>query len=185
MDQTTTVDDLTGETDDASEMSAADLELEMTESSDAMGPVSKDRADRFYDRVRRSIASYLEKKGKAAGKAGDFLLLVPDIFILLWRLANDGRVAGKHKVLLVSGLAYFLFPFDLMPEALMGPMGYMDDLVFGVYILNRMVGDTDASILRQHWSGSGDLLETIQKVLNAADGLVGGDFLKKIKKMMG
>jgi uncharacterized membrane protein YkvA (DUF1232 family) len=157
MDQTTTVDDLTGETDDASEMSAADLELEMTESSDAMGPVSKDRADRFYDRVRRSIASYLEKKGKAAGKAGDFLLLVPDIFI----------------------------PFDLMPEALMGPMGYMDDLVFGVYILNRMVGDTDASILRQHWSGSGDLLETIQKVLNAADGLVGGDFLKKIKKMMG
>jgi uncharacterized membrane protein YkvA (DUF1232 family) len=185
MDQTPPVGERPGQASEASEMSAEELELELNESSDAMGPVSKDRADRYYDRIRRSIASYLEKKGKAVGKAGEFLLLVPDIFILLWRLANDSRVAGKHKVLLLSGLAYFIFPFDIMPEALMGPMGYLDDLVFGVYILNRMVGDTDLSVIRDHWSGSGDVLDTIQKVLNAADGLVGGDFLKKIKKMMG
>jgi uncharacterized membrane protein YkvA (DUF1232 family) len=185
MDQTRPGAERSAESSEGNEMSPEEVSQAMNDASDDLGPVSKDRADRYYDRIRRSIASYLEKKGKAAGKAGEFLLLVPDVFILLWRLANDGRVAGKHKVLLVTGLVYFLSPFDLMPEALLGPMGYMDDLVFGVYILNRMVGDTDVSVIRDHWSGSGDVLETIQKVLNAADGLVGGDFLKKIKKMMG
>ena len=44
--------------------------------------------------------------------------------------------------------------------------------------------DTDASVLRQHWSGNSDVLESIQKVLNAADSLVGTEFLGRIKKMM-
>ena len=46
-----------------------------------------------------------------------------------------------------------------------------------------MLGDTNADILREHWSGSDDVLITIQKVLNAADQLVGSDLLKRIKSM--
>src|SRR5262245_47951952 len=64
----------------------------------ADGNVSSDRAARYYDRIRGNIRAYLEKKGKATGKAGEFLLLVPDVFMLLWRLVKDGRVAGKSKV---------------------------------------------------------------------------------------
>src|SRR2546423_1991092 len=127
-------------------------------------------AERFYDRIRANIHNYV-------GPKSDFLLFVPDIFILLWRLLNDPRVNGKNKVLLGSGVAYFLFPFDLVPEAFLGPIGYADDLVLAVYILNRMLIDTDADILREHWSGSEDVLATIQKVLNAADQLVGSNIL--------
>jgi len=94
---------------------------------------------------------------------------------------NDSRVSGKNKVMLGSGLAYYLFPLDIMPEAIMGPLGYIDDLVFGVYLLNRMLVDTDPQILREHWSGSEDVLTTIQNVLNAADNLVGKDILGRIK----
>ena len=68
--------------------------------------------------------------------------------------------------------------------ALLGPIGYLDDLVFGVYVLNKVLKDTDPSILRQHWSGSSDVLDSIQKVLNAADSLVGSEFLGRIKKML-
>ncbi len=142
------------------------------------------RAGRFYDRIRGSIYRYVEKKGSAAGKGADFLLLVPDIFILLWRLVNDPRVTGKNKVLLGSSIAYYIFPFDILPEGLVGPMGFIDDLIFGVYVLNRMLKDTDADILREHWSGQGDLLQSMQKVLNAADSLVGPDLLNKIKRMI-
>src|SRR5437660_1614064 len=83
--------------------------------------------------IRASIHSYVENKGSAVETTADFLLLVPDVFILLWRLVNDPRVTGKDKILLGSAIAYFIFPFDLIPEAIVGPIGYLDDLVFSVY----------------------------------------------------
>ena len=42
-------------------------------------------------------------------------MLVPDVFILLWRLTTDRRVSGKDKVLVGSALAYFILPLDFMP----------------------------------------------------------------------
>lgn len=142
--------------------------------------ISQDRAERFYDRLRDSVRRYLDKKGKLAGRTGEFLLLVPDVFILLWRLVNDARVSGKNKVMLGSGLAYFFFPLDIIPDFI--GIGYLDDLIFGVYLLNKMLNDTDPEVLRQHWSGSEDVLTTIQKVLDSADNLVGKDVLGKLKK---
>ena len=151
---------------------------------DAESPQSE-RATRFYDRLRGGIHRYVDRKGATLGKTADFLLLVPDVFILLWRLTTDSRVTGKDKVLLGSAVAYYIFPFDLLPEALLGPMGFLDDLVFGVYVLNKMLKTTDASILREHWSGSDDVLAMIQRVLGAADSLVGSNMASNIKKMLG
>ena len=155
---------------------------EVFDDEELASPVSRERADRFYDRMRESIRRYLDGKGKAVGTSGEYLLLAPDVFVLLWRLVNDSRVTAKDKVMLGSGVAYFLFPLDIMPEALMGPIGFLDDLVFGVYLLNRLLRDTDPQVLRDHWSGTEDVLTTITKVLNAADKLVGKDFLGRFKK---
>ena len=154
----------------------------MSESTAVTGPVSSDRATRFYDRMRESIRQYLEKKGSLAGSTGEYLLLAPDVFVLLWRLINDSRVNAKNKVMLGSGLAYYLFPLDIMPEGFLGPIGYIDDLVFAVYLLNRLLTDTDVEVLREHWSGRDDVLDTMKRVLHAADNLVGSDILSKFKK---
>jgi uncharacterized membrane protein YkvA (DUF1232 family) len=151
---------------------------------DAADDVPRDRAERFYDRLRASITRFLEKRGGAVGTAGEFLLLVPDVFILLWRLVNDARVSGRNKVLLGSSVAYYIFPIDMIPEAIVGPIGYMDDLVFGVYVLNKILGDTDIEVVREHWPGSSDVLDTIQNVLGAAESLVGRPVLDRIKKMV-
>lgn len=159
-----------------------EFEEAMREATELSQPVSKERAERFYDRMRTSIRNYLEKKGTVAGSSGEYLLLAPDVFVLLWRLVNDGRVSSKHKVMLGSGLAYYLFPLDLIPEGFLGPIGYLDDLVFAVYLLNRMLIDTDPAILREHWSGREDVLATIKKVLGAADNLVGKEIFGRFKK---
>jgi uncharacterized membrane protein YkvA (DUF1232 family) len=166
------------------DLTADDFAESMQATADSSADLSGGRAERFYDRIRGSIQKYLERKGGAVEKVSEYLLLVPDIFNLLWRLANDSRVSGKNKVLLVSGLSYYIFPFDIIPEAIVGPIGYLDDLVFGVFVLNKMLADTSPEILREHWSGSEDILESIRKVLNAADNLVGSEFLPRIKKMM-
>ena len=161
-----------------------DFKDELEESTKAAGPVSPERAKRFYDRLRERIHKYVEGKGAVAERGADFLMLVPDMFILLWRLTNDSRVNAKNKVLLGSGLAYYLFPLDIMPEAILGPIGFIDDLVFGVYMLNKLLTDTDPAILREHWSGEEDVLQAIQRVLNAADTLVAGELMPRLKKLI-
>jgi len=145
--------------------------------------VSEERARRFYDRLRDSIHEFARNRG-VIGKTAEYLMLVPDMFMLLWRLTTDSRVSGKNKVLLGSGVAYFVLPFDLIPEAIVGPIGYLDDLVFAVYVLSRVLNDTDPAILREHWSGEGDVLDKIRKVLSAADTLVATNVSTRLKKML-
>ncbi|HEY8848422.1 MAG TPA: DUF1232 domain-containing protein [Thermoanaerobaculia bacterium] len=164
--------------------SFTDADLRRRIEKDSEQPVTPDRADRFYDRVRGSIQEYIDRKGGVLGKTAEFLLLVPDIFMLLWRLTTDSRVTGKDKVLLGSAVVYFILPFDLIPEAVVGPIGYLDDLVFAVYVLNTILRDTDPEVLREHWTGSEDVLVTIQRVLTAADTLVATNILGRIKKMI-
>jgi uncharacterized membrane protein YkvA (DUF1232 family) len=147
------------------------------------GKVSADRANRYYDRLRANIHGYLANKGARVEKGAEFLLLVPDVFVLLYRLTTDSRVHGKNKVLLGTALVYFLSPIDLIPELLLGPIGFLDDLVFGVYVLNRLLVDTDPQVLRDHWSGSEDVLAVISRVTAAADRLVSTKVLDRIRKM--
>src|SRR5437868_8114179 len=140
-------------------MSDIDDEIEqaLAEQVESAEVLSSDRAQRFYDRIRGRIQKFVGEKGSTLGRTADFLLLVPDVFILLWRLLGDSRVTGRNKVLLGSAVVYYIFPFDLLPEALLGPIGYLDDLVFGVYVLNRMLVDVDPGVLREHWSGGEDV----------------------------
>ena len=172
------------ETPDAAAATDAEFAREIHDAAEH-DQFPRDRATRFYDRLRNTIQRYVDGKGAVVGKTAGFLLLVPDVFILLWRLTSDSRVNGKDKVLLGSAVVYYIMPFDLIPEAIVGPIGYLDDLVFGVYVLNKILGNVDASILREHWSGSEDVLDSIQNVLNAAESLVGKDLVGRIKKMMG
>lgn len=166
-------------------MSATTITTTHATASESSRPTDEEsrRAHRFYDRLRERIHSYAESKGRVAERSTDYLLLVPDMFMLLFRLVTDSRVSGANKVLLGTGIAYYFFPLDIVPELLLGPIGFLDDLVFGVYILNKMLVDTEPEILREHWSGHEDILESIERVFNAADNLFAGDVVAKIKNM--
>jgi uncharacterized membrane protein YkvA (DUF1232 family) len=161
-----------------------EIEQALAEQAESVDTLTSDRAQRFYDRIRGRIQKFVGEKGSALGRTAEFLLLAPDVFILLWRLLRDSRVTGRNKVLLGSAVVYYIFPFDLLPEALLGPIGYLDDLVFGVYVLNRMLVDVDPSVLREHWSGGEDVLLTIQRVTNAADQLVSKEIVERLKKIV-
>ncbi|MGK2856968.1 MAG: YkvA family protein [Thermoanaerobaculia bacterium] len=146
--------------------------------------VSKKRATRFYDRIRNKIKDYIAHRGAKLGTAADLLLFAPDVFMLLFRLMRDARVSATNKVLVGTGIAYFVLPIDILPEAIIGPMGYVDDLILGVFILNRVLTDTDAEIVREHWSADGDVLVMVRRVLEAADSLVSPRVLAKIKRIL-
>src|SRR5258708_36618153 len=107
-----------------------EIEQALAEQAESVVTLSPDRAQRFYDRIRTRIQKFVGEKGSTLGRTAEFLLLVPDVFILLWRLLRDSRVTGRNKALLGSAVVYYIFPFDLLPEAVLGPIGYLDDLVF-------------------------------------------------------
>ena len=138
----------------------------------------------FYQQMRESIRLWLERKGKGF-KYAEYLLAAPDLFHLLCRLAIDPDVPAALKAKLAAAIIYFVAPVDFFPEALIGPYGYVDDLVAAAFVLNGLVNEIDAEIVRRHWAGNKDVLGLIQEILKVAQELVGKGLLGRIKDAFG
>lgn len=134
--------------------------------------------EEFYRALREKVAGY-------TGAYADYVLLVPDLFLLIARLMLDPRIDSKHKIYLGAALAYAISPIDLISERRFGPLGYLDDLVVIVAALNMLFKDVDRKIILEHWSGKEDLLATVEKVLAQADQLIGMGRLEKILAAIG
>jgi uncharacterized membrane protein YkvA (DUF1232 family) len=134
--------------------------------------------EEFYRTLREKVAGY-------TGAYADYVLLVPDLFLLITRLMLDPRIDSKHKIYLGAALAYAISPIDLISERRFGAIGYLDDLVVVVAALNVLFNEVDRQIILEHWSGKADLLATIQRVLAQADDLVGKSRLEKILAAIG
>jgi uncharacterized membrane protein YkvA (DUF1232 family) len=119
------------------------------------------RERRFYDRLRASVVDW--RPGSHSG-LGDLLFLLPDLTVLLIRLTRDSRVPLGAKILAGAGVAYVLSPVDLLPEALLGPVGLIDDLLIVSAVLSRLLESVHPDLIRAHWSGHGDALDAIQRV---------------------
>lgn len=139
-----------------------------------------ERYEDFYQVLRARIATWLESKG-AGFKHAQILLLAPDLFHLLTRLLLDRRIPASEKAALGATIAYFLSPVDLLPEALLGPAGYVDDVALAAYALSRLINAGHGAVAKELWAGDDDLLEVIQRVLEVADEMVGSGLWERLK----
>ncbi|WP_019123470.1 YkvA family protein [Brevibacillus massiliensis] len=138
---------------------------------------------RFYDKLRAKIEKFIRDRGLGDNAAG-FILLAPDLFVLLARLLRDKRVPLQAKTIAGVAVAYFISPVDFIPEAIVGPLGMMDDVVLAVFALRSILVDVDSKIVAEHWNGQQDLLEVITKVVKQADELIGKNVLRKIENLL-
>lgn len=139
----------------------------------------------FYDRLRVKIIKTVEKRGGKLGEtAVRALLLVPDVFMLLARLALDKEVPGSTRAMIGGALAYFVLPADLLPEMLLGGIGFMDDLVLATAVLSQAFGGDLEPYARKHWSGSEDLRVVLQDVSETAQSLLGQNLYGRLKGLM-
>jgi len=116
---------------------------------------------RLYDRLRERLVEH--SPGSRSGFR-DLLLVLPDLTILLLRLLGDRRVPILQKGIAMAGVAYVLSPIDLIPALVFGPVGLLDDLFVVAACLSRLLNHVHPDVVRGHWSGRGDALETIQNV---------------------
>src|SRR5690554_5989082 len=127
----------------------------------------------FYHNIRERMRKWLESDEGKKNKFAEYLMFAPDLFHLLCKLSLDAEVPVKEKAKLAGAIAYFVSPVDLIPEALTGPIGYVDDIAVAALVLNSIVNNTDKAIVQKHWAGDGDVLNVIQQIIKVADEMVG------------
>jgi uncharacterized membrane protein YkvA (DUF1232 family) len=137
----------------------------------------------FYQKLRQKIKEWAEKEENRSHRWAEWLLLAPDFFHLLVRLTADPEVPMKEKARLAAVVAYFISPLDLLPELILGPTGFLDDIVLTAYALNAIVNNTNATVVQKHWAGEEDVLEVIQKVLRLADRMLGSGLFRRLKRV--
>ncbi len=128
------------------------------------------RETRLYDRLRARVVSSVP--GARSGLR-DLLLMLPDLVVLLGRLARDRRVPVSAKVIALLGISYALSPIDLLPDLLLGPLGMIDDLLVVVAALSRILNQVHPDLVRSHWSGQEDFLIALQRVTDWAESWMG------------
>jgi uncharacterized membrane protein YkvA (DUF1232 family) len=139
------------------------------------------RREDFYQALRARITDWLASKGKGF-KHAQLLLLAPDLFHLLARLMLDPRIPAGEKAGLGAALAYFISPIDLLPEALLGPAGYIDDVALAAFALSRLINAGHGAVAKELWAGDGDLLASLQRILEVADQAIGSGVWERLKK---
>jgi uncharacterized membrane protein YkvA (DUF1232 family) len=104
---------------------------------------------------------------------------------LLLGLMVDPRVDKKVKIFVGSVLAYIFAPVDFIPELFSGLFGMLDDFVLSAFAMNVILNWVDPAIVRSHWVGEKDLLETVQRGVRTAEVLVPEPIVKKIQMWIG
>jgi len=127
----------------------------------------------FYRRLRGRLQRLTEKARIPPEKAR-YLLLAPDLFVLLARLARDPRVPGWVKRRLIACLVYFFSPIDLIPDFL--PLGFLDDVIVAAVTLHTIATGLNAvepAVLAEHWEGEEEILPLLQEISTKTEAILG------------
>jgi len=90
---------------------------------------------------------------------------------LLYRLAADGRVPSRTRMLSLAALAYVVLPIDLIPDSI-PILGRVDDFGMVAIALVRLVNDAGPELVREHWDGDAATLEAFLSAVSLLDSLI-------------
>ena len=86
--------------------------------------------------------------------SGDFqdeIRLCPELFQLLNDLTLSNEIPSKYHCQLYAAMGYFIAPTDIFPEETFGPIGFADDILFALTVLNRVADDVGIEPLCDAW----------------------------------
>ena len=139
----------------------------------------------FYDQLRRRMLALADRRNPKLGKpVVEALLIAPDVFILLLRLALDRDVPPRTRTLIGGALAYFVLPFDLFPEGLVGSVGFLDDIVVASAVLSQALGGELEPYARKYWNGDQELRQTLHAATRTAGALFGRNLYGRLARAL-
>lgn len=103
----------------------------------------------------------------ARSQMRSLLTLLPDLLKLLYRLVRDTRVAKADKLILVGTIIYVISPLDLIPDFIPF-IGQVDDIYLVAIALIRLINNTSADVVQEHWDGRGNIKSLVATTSNIA-----------------
>lgn len=139
----------------------------------------------MYERLRTRLQNWAETKTGKENKWLEYILLLPDLLRLLCGLTLDPDVPVAQKGRIGIAVAYIISPVDVIPEALVGPIGYVDDVALAAHCINHLFEKVDEAIILKHWKGDADLLKICRHILAVTDDMVGAGLWSRVKGAVG
>ncbi len=143
-----------------------------------------DKKEAFYLNLRKKILVWVENKGFKNRKIVEYILAAPDFFYLLWKLSLDPDIPAEDRVLVGFALLYFISPFDFLPEGIIGPIGYLDDIALSAYVIKKVIKSAGEEKVKKYWPGEEDLVITIEKIISKVDEYLGSGLWERIVRFV-
>lgn len=113
--------------------------------------------------IKRSRKTKLELKGRMKS----FVMFLPNLVMLLGRMLRDVRVPTAEKALFLAAIVYVISPLDFIPDVFPF-IGQVDDIYVVALTLLRLINRTDDTVVREHWSGGGDIVALADSIAGIA-----------------
>lgn len=97
------------------------------------------------------------------------LRLLPDVVVLVRRLAGDHDLPRSVRWRVAALLAYLLLPVDLVPDVV-PVVGWADDVVVAVWVLRSVVRRAGPEVVERHWPGTPAGLVVVRRVCGWGSG---------------
>src|SRR5262245_54351671 len=106
-------------------------------------------------------------KLKVKSRMKNLLMFLPNMVALCARLMVDPRVPRTERALFAAAVIYAIIPFDFLPD-MIPFLGQVDDLFLIALTVLRLIDRTDASVVREHWRGGGDVVQLAESAATIA-----------------
>lgn len=129
-----------------------------------------------YRKFRKELQDKFSDKNK---KFYPYIVLIPDITALLFRLYKDERVAKEIKTNISIALGYLMFPLDIIPD-IVPFLGKIDDLAVVFYILQKILCDIPEEVILDNWEGEANIIEVSREAMSLFNDKFGSKEIRKI-----
>jgi uncharacterized membrane protein YkvA (DUF1232 family) len=120
-----------------------------------------------------------KEKGELKDRMKGFLMFLPNMLKLLGNLLKDSRVPLAEKALFAAAIVYVIVPLDFIPDVFPF-IGQVDDVYLVALTLLRLLSKTDEAVIKENWSGGGDVIGLAKSVAKLAPMLLP----KKISRVL-
>lgn len=108
-----------------------------------------------------------KEKSELKSRMQNMLMFLPNMVKLLGNLLKDARVPTAEKALFIAAIVYVISPIDFIPDVFPF-IGQVDDVYVVALTLLRLLNRTDETVVRQHWTGGGDIVSLANSAANLA-----------------
>ena len=142
--------------------------------------IDVNKVEDSYTKGRKVAVEHIPEQVK---EYKDYIMILPDLVALIFRLFKDKRVPMKNKIILASALGYSVLPIDILPDKL-PIIGSLDELTLIFFALNTTLKDVPIEIILENWQGKNSFVLVLKNGLDFLSGFTSAKNLEAIYEVI-